>query len=109
MVAIDGRGAAGGHFMTRRFDRLSERWWQAAYAVPGTRSPTSISTPPALTPTSKLCDVIKRLGLSMHARERTVFVGMIVNVVGGRNQDDHVKNVHSFDGQGGLLVTFTRV
>jgi serine/threonine-protein kinase HipA len=36
-------------------------------------------------------DVIKRLGLSMHAREQQ-FRRMIFNVV-GRNQDDHVKNI----------------
>jgi len=77
------------HFMTRRFDRLSDggklhMQSLAALAHFDFNSAGAYSYEQAF-------DVIKRLGLSMHTREQQ-FRRMIFNVV-GRNQDDHVKNI----------------
>lgn len=77
------------HFMTRRFDRLGDggklhMQSLAALAHFDFNSAGSHSYEQAF-------DVIKRLGLSMHAREQQ-FRRMIFNVV-ARNQDDHVKNI----------------
>jgi serine/threonine-protein kinase HipA len=77
------------HFMTRRFDRLSDggklhMQSLAALAHFDFNSAGAYSYEQAF-------DVIKRLGLSMHAREQQ-FRRMIFNVI-GRNQDDHVKNI----------------
>ena len=77
------------HFMTRRFDRLSDggklhMQSLAALAHFDFNSAGAYSYEQAF-------DVIKRLGLPMHAREQQ-FRRMIFNVV-SRNQDDHVKNV----------------
>jgi serine/threonine-protein kinase HipA len=77
------------HFMTRRFDRLSDggklhMQSLAALAHFDFNSAGTYSYEQAF-------DVIKRLGLSMHAREQQ-FRRMIFNVV-ARNQDDHVKNI----------------
>src|SRR5580704_12113335 len=77
------------HFMTRRFDRLSDggklhMQSLAALAHFDFNSAGANSYEQAF-------DVIKRLGLSMHAREQQ-FRRMIFNVI-GRNQDDHVKNI----------------
>jgi serine/threonine-protein kinase HipA len=83
--------AEGGrrHFMTRRFDRLSDggklhMQSLAALAHFDFNSAGAYSYEQAF-------GVIKRLGLSMHAREQQ-FRRMIFNVI-GRNQDDHVKNI----------------
>jgi serine/threonine-protein kinase HipA len=77
------------HFMTRRFDRLSDGGKLHMQSLAGLahfdfNSAGAYSYEQAF-------DVIKRLGLSMHAREQQ-FRRMIFNVV-GRNQDDHVKNI----------------
>src|SRR5258708_33427492 len=77
------------HFMTRRLDRLSDggklhMQSLAALAHFDFNSAGAHSYEQAF-------DVIKRLGLPMHAREQQ-FRRMIFNVV-GRNQDDHVKNI----------------
>jgi len=77
------------HFMTRRFDRLSDggklhMQSLAALAHFDFNSAGAYSYEQAF-------DAIKRLGLSMHAREQQ-FRRMVFNVV-GRNQDDHVKNI----------------
>jgi serine/threonine-protein kinase HipA len=77
------------HFMTRRFDRLSDggklhMQSLAALAHFDFNSAGAYSYEQAF-------DVIKRLGLSMHALEQQ-FRRMIFNVV-ARNQDDHVKNI----------------
>jgi serine/threonine-protein kinase HipA len=77
------------HFMTRRFDRLSDggklhMQSLAALAHFDFNSAGAYSYEQAF-------DVIKRLGLSMREREQQ-FRRMIFNVV-GRNQDDHVKNI----------------
>ncbi|MGC1522028.1 MAG: type II toxin-antitoxin system HipA family toxin [Steroidobacteraceae bacterium] len=77
------------HFMTRRFDRLSDggklhMQSLAALAHFDFNSAGAHSYEQAF-------DVIKRLGLSMHAREQQLR-RMIFNVV-ARNQDDHVKNI----------------
>jgi serine/threonine-protein kinase HipA len=77
------------HFMTRRFDRLSDggklhMQSLAALAQFDFNSAGAHSYEQAF-------DVIKRLGLSMRAREQQ-FRRMIFNVV-ARNQDDHVKNI----------------
>jgi serine/threonine-protein kinase HipA len=77
------------HFMTRRFDRLSDggklhMQSLAALAHFDFNSAGAYSYEQAF-------DVIKRLGLSMRAREQQ-FRRMIFNVV-ARNQDDHVKNI----------------
>ena len=77
------------HFMTRRFDRLSDggklhMQSLAALAHFDFNSAGAYSYEQAF-------DVIKRLGLSIGAREQQ-FRRMIFNVV-ARNQDDHVKNI----------------
>jgi serine/threonine-protein kinase HipA len=77
------------HFMTRRFDRLSDggklhMQSLAALAHFDFNSAGAYSYEQAF-------DVIKRLGLSMRVREQQ-FRRMIFNVV-ARNQDDHVKNI----------------
>src|SRR5277367_794784 len=77
------------HFMTRRFDRLSDggklhMQSLAALAHFDFNAAGAYSYEQAF-------DVIKRLGLSMRAREQQ-FRRMIFNVV-ARNQDDHVKNI----------------
>jgi serine/threonine-protein kinase HipA len=77
------------HFMTRRFDRLSDggklhMQSLAALAHFDFNSAGAYAYEQAF-------DVIKRLGLSMQAREEQ-FRRMIFNVV-ARNQDDHVKNI----------------
>src|SRR6202166_3056929 len=77
------------HFMTRRFDRLSDggklhMQTLAALAHFDFNSAGAFSHEQAF-------DVIKRLGLSMHVREQQ-FRRMLFNVV-ARNQDDHVKNI----------------
>ncbi len=77
------------HFMTRRFDRLSDggKLHMQSLAALGHfdfNSAGAYSYEQAF-------DLIKRLGLSMRAREQQ-FRRMIFNVV-ARNQDDHVKNI----------------
>jgi serine/threonine-protein kinase HipA len=77
------------HLMTRRFDRLSDggklhMQSLAALAHFDFNSAGAYSYEQAF-------DLIKRLGLSMGAREQQ-FRRMIFNVV-ARNQDDHVKNI----------------
>jgi serine/threonine-protein kinase HipA len=77
------------HFMTRRFDRLSDggklhMQSLAALAHFDFNSSGAYSYEQAF-------DVIKRLGLSLRVREQQ-FRRMIFNVV-ARNQDDHVKNI----------------
>ena len=77
------------HFMTRRFDRLSDggklhMQSLAALAHFDFNSAGTYSYEQAF-------DVIKRLGLSMHAREQQ-FRRMVFNVI-ARNHDDHVKNI----------------
>jgi serine/threonine-protein kinase HipA len=77
------------HFMTRRFDRLSDggklhMLSLAALAHFDFNSAGAYSYEQAF-------DVIKRLELPMRAREQQ-FRRMIFNVV-ARNQDDHVKNI----------------
>jgi serine/threonine-protein kinase HipA len=77
------------HFMTRRFDRLSDggklhMQSLAALAHFDFNSAGAYSYEQAF-------DAINRLELSMHAREQQ-FRRMIFNVV-ARNQDDHVKNI----------------
>jgi serine/threonine-protein kinase HipA len=77
------------HFMTRRFDRLSDgsklhMQSLAALAHFDFNSAGAYSYEQAF-------DLMKRLGLSMRAREQQ-FRRMIFNVV-ARNQDDHVKNI----------------
>jgi serine/threonine-protein kinase HipA len=77
------------HFMTRRFDRLSDggklhMQSLAALAHFDFNSAGAYSYEQAF-------DAIKRLGLSMHVREQQ-FRRMLFNVV-ARNQDDHVKNI----------------
>ncbi|HVC02141.1 MAG TPA: HipA domain-containing protein [Steroidobacteraceae bacterium] len=77
------------HFMTRRFDRLSDggklhMQSLAALAHYDLNSAGAYSYEQAFA-------VIKRLGLAMRAREQQ-FRRMLFNVV-ARNQDDHVKNI----------------
>lgn len=77
------------HFMTRRFDRLSDgtklhMQSLAALAHFDFNSAGAYSYEQAL-------DVIRRLGLPMRAREQQ-FRRMVFNVI-ARNQDDHVKNI----------------
>jgi serine/threonine-protein kinase HipA len=77
------------HFMTRRFDRLSnggKLHMQSLAALDhfDFNSAGAYSYEQAF-------DAIKRLGLSMHVREQQ-FRRMLFNVV-ARNQDDHVKNI----------------
>ena len=88
------------HFMTRRFDRLSDgsklhMQSLAALAHFDFNSAGAYSYEQAL-------NVIKRLGLSMRAREQQ-FRRMIFNVV-ARNQDDHVKNIAFLMDQAGSWV-----
>ena len=85
------------HFMTRRFDRLRDgaklhMQSLAALAHFDFNSAGAYSYEQAF-------DVIKRLGLSMRAREEQ-FRRMIFNVV-ARNQDDHVKNIAFLMDKGG--------
>jgi serine/threonine-protein kinase HipA len=77
------------HFMTRRFDRLSDggKLHMQSLAALGHFDFNSAGTYSY----EQAFDLIKRLGLSMHAREQQ-FRRMIFNVV-ARNQDDHVKNI----------------
>ena len=77
------------HFMTRRFDRLSEggKLHMQSLAALGHFDFNSAGTYSY----EQAFDLIKRLGLSMHAREQQ-FRRMIFNVV-ARNQEDHVKNI----------------
>src|ERR1700677_203189 len=77
------------HLMTRRFDRLSDGGKLHMQSLPALahfdfNSAGAYSYEQAF-------DLIKRLGLSMGAREQQ-FRRMIFNVV-ARNQDDHVKNI----------------
>jgi serine/threonine-protein kinase HipA len=77
------------HFMTRRFDRLSDggklhMQSLAALAHFDFNSAGAYSYEQAF-------NVIRRLGLPMRAREQQ-FRRMLFNVV-ARNQDDHVKNI----------------
>jgi serine/threonine-protein kinase HipA len=86
------------HFMTRRFDRLSDggklhMQSLAALAHFDFTSPGAYSYEQAF-------DVIKRLGLSMRAREEQLR-RMIFNVL-ARNQDDHVKNIAFLMDKAGL-------
>ena len=77
------------HFMTRRFDRLNDggKLHMQSLAALGHFDFNSAGTYSY----EQAFDVIKRLGLSMQAREQQ-FRRMIFNVV-ARNQDDHVKNI----------------
>jgi serine/threonine-protein kinase HipA len=77
------------HFMTRRFDRLSDgsKLHMQSLAALGHYDFNSAGAYSY----EQAFDVIKRLGLSMHAREQQ-FRRMMFNVV-ARNQDDHVKNI----------------
>jgi serine/threonine-protein kinase HipA len=77
------------HFMTRRFDRLSDgsKLHMQSLAALGHYDFNSAGAYSY----EQAFDVIKRLGLPMHAREQQ-FRRMIFNVV-ARNQDDHVKNI----------------
>lgn len=77
------------HFMTRRFDRLSDggKLHMQSLAALGHYDFNSAGAGSY----EQAFDVIKRLGLPMHAREQQ-FRRMIFNVV-ARNQDDHVKNI----------------
>jgi serine/threonine-protein kinase HipA len=77
------------HFMTRRFDRLSDGGKLHMQSLAGLahydfNSAGTYSYEQAF-------DAIKGLGLAMHAREQQ-FRRMLFNVV-ARNQDDHVKNI----------------
>jgi len=85
------------HFMTRRFDRPSDgsklhMQSLAALAHFDFNSAGTYSYEQAF-------DVIKRLGLPMHAREQQ-FRRMIFNVI-ARNLDDHVKNIAFLMDKGG--------
>ena len=77
------------HFMTRRFDRLSDggKLHMQSLAALGHFDFNSAGTYSY----EQAFDLINRLGLSMHARDQQ-FRRMIFNVV-ARNQDDHVKNI----------------
>jgi serine/threonine-protein kinase HipA len=77
------------HFMTRRFDRLSDgsKLHMQSLAALGHYDFNSAGAHSY----EQAFDVIKRLGLPMSAREQQ-FRRMIFNVV-ARNQDDHVKNI----------------
>jgi serine/threonine-protein kinase HipA len=77
------------HFMTRRFDRLGDggKLHMQSLAALGHYDFNSAGAYSY----EQAFDVIKRLGLPMHAREQQ-FRRMIFNVV-ARNQDDHVKNI----------------
>jgi serine/threonine-protein kinase HipA len=77
------------HFMTRRFDRLSDGGKLHMQSL-GALAHFDFNSAGAYSYEQAL-DAIKRLGLPMHAREQQ-FRRMIFNVV-ARNQDDHVKNI----------------
>jgi serine/threonine-protein kinase HipA len=77
------------HFMTRRFDRLSDGGKLHMQSL-GALAHFDFNSAGAYSYEQAL-DVIKRLGLSMQARDQQ-FRRMIFNVV-ARNQDDHVKNI----------------
>jgi serine/threonine-protein kinase HipA len=77
------------HFMTRRFDRLTDgaKLHMQSLGALGHYDYNSAGAHSY----EQAIDVIKRLGLPMRAREQQ-FRRMIFNVV-ARNQDDHVKNI----------------
>jgi serine/threonine-protein kinase HipA len=77
------------HFMTRRFDRLSDGGKLHMLSL-GALAHFDFNSAGAYS-YEQAFDVIKRLGLSMRAREQQ-FRRMLFNVV-ARNQDDHVKNI----------------
>ncbi len=77
------------HFMTRRFDRLSDGGKLHMQSL-GALAHFDFNSAGAYA-YEQAFDVIKRLGLPMRAREEQ-FRRMIFNVV-ARNQDDHVKNI----------------
>src|SRR5580693_56606 len=77
------------HFMTRRFDRLSDGGKLHMQSL-GALAHFDFNSAGAYS-YEQAFDLIKRLGLSMRAREQQ-FRRMIFNVV-ARNQDDHVKNI----------------
>lgn len=77
------------HFMTRRFDRLSDGGKLHMQSL-GALAHFDFNSAAAYS-YEQAFDLIKRLGLSMRAREQQ-FRRMIFNVV-ARNQDDHVKNI----------------
>jgi serine/threonine-protein kinase HipA len=77
------------HFMTRRFDRLSDGGKLHMQSL-GALAHFDFNSPGANS-YEQAFDVIKRLGLSMRAREQQLR-RMMFNVV-ARNQDDHVKNI----------------
>jgi serine/threonine-protein kinase HipA len=77
------------HFMTRRFDRLSDGGKLHMQSL-ATLAHFDFNSAGAYS-YEQAFDLINRLGLSMQAREQQ-FRRMIFNVV-GRNQDDHVKNI----------------
>lgn len=77
------------HFMTRRFDRLGDGGKLHMQSL-GALAHLDFNSAGAYS-YEQAFDVIKRLGLSMRARDQQ-FRRMIFNVV-ARNQDDHVKNV----------------
>ena len=77
------------HFMTRRFDRLDDggKLHMQSLAALGHLDFNSAG----VSSYEQAFDVMRRLGLSMGAREQQ-FLRMLFNVV-ARNQDDHVKNI----------------
>jgi len=77
------------HFMTRRFDRLSDGGKLHMQSL-GALGHFDFNSAGAHSYEQAL-DVMKRLGLPMRSREQQ-FRRMLFNVV-GRNQDDHVKNI----------------
>lgn len=77
------------HFMTRRFDRLSDGAKLHMQSL-GALGHFDFNAAGAHS-YEQAFDVIKRLGLPMRAREQQ-FRRMIFNVI-ARNQDDHVKNI----------------
>jgi serine/threonine-protein kinase HipA len=85
------------HFMTRRFDRRSDGGKLHMQSL-GALAHFDFNSAGAYSYEQAL-DVIKRLGLPMHAREQQ-FRRMIFNVV-ARNQDDHVKNIAFLMGKAG--------
>ncbi len=77
------------HFMTRRFDRLSDGGKLHMQSL-GALAHFDFNSAGAYA-YEQAFDVIKRLELPMHTREEQ-FRRMIFNVA-ARNQDDHVKNI----------------
>jgi serine/threonine-protein kinase HipA len=77
------------HFMTRRFDRLSDGGKLHMQTL-GALAHFDFNSAGANS-YEQAFDVIRRLELPMHAREQQ-FRRMLFNVV-ARNQDDHVKNI----------------